>query len=112
MNVRKNQILFRVTDQELEQININVKKCGLSREAYLRKVSLDITPKELPSMDFLNIIYQLRMLFVSVFIFPMIKITEDEKNTVRLNGAKLQQYEKSILTPKQLKIKFSLKIRQ
>lgn len=62
MNVRKNQILFRVTDQELEQININVKKCGLSREAYLRKVSLDITPKELPSMDFLNIIYQLRMI--------------------------------------------------
>lgn len=62
MNVRKNQILFRVTDQELEQININVKKCGLSREAYLRKVSLGITPKELPSMDFLNIIYQLRMI--------------------------------------------------
>lgn len=62
MNVRKNQILFRVTDKELEQININVKKCGLSREAYLRKVSLGITPKELPSMDFLNIIYQLRMI--------------------------------------------------
>lgn len=62
MNVRKNQILFRVTDQELEQININVKKCGLSREAYLRKISLGITPKELPSMDFLNIIYQLRMI--------------------------------------------------
>lgn len=62
MNVRKNQILFRVTDQELEQININVKKCGLSREAYLRKVSLGITPKELPTMDFLNIIYQLRMI--------------------------------------------------
>lgn len=62
MNVRKNQILFRVTDKELEQININVKKCGLSREAYLRKISLGITPKELPSMDFLNIIYQLRMI--------------------------------------------------
>lgn len=62
MNVRKNQILFRVTDKELEQININVKKCGLSREAYLRKVSLGITPKELPTMDFLNIIYQLRMI--------------------------------------------------
>lgn len=62
MNVRKNQILFRVTDKELEQINLNVKKCGLSREAYLRKVSLGITPKQLPSMDFLNIIYQLRMI--------------------------------------------------
>lgn len=62
MNVRKNQILFRVTDKEFEQININVKKCGLSREAYLRKVSLGITPKELPTMDFLNIIYQLRMI--------------------------------------------------
>lgn len=62
MNVRKNQILFRVTDKELERININVKKCGLSREAYLRKISLGITPKELPSMDFLNIIYQLRMI--------------------------------------------------
>lgn len=62
MNERKNQVLFRVTDEELKQINCYVKKCGLSREAYLRMVSLGIKPKELPSMDFLNLIYQLRMI--------------------------------------------------
>ncbi len=59
MTTRKNRIQFRLTDKELEKLNRNVKKCGMSREAYLRKVISGVTPKELPTIDYISIVYEL-----------------------------------------------------
>ena len=49
---RPNVVKFRLTDKELKQLNQDVKKTGLSREAYLRLITKKIQPKELPSVDF------------------------------------------------------------
>lgn len=62
MRSRKNQILFYLNDNELELFKKKIAKTGLSREAYIRKIIRDITPKELPNADFNAVLYQLRMI--------------------------------------------------
>lgn len=62
MRKRNNRIVFYLDDNELKQLTSNVYKTGLTTGAYLRKAVFGITPKELPSMDLLNLIYQLRMI--------------------------------------------------
>ena len=60
MTTRKNQVLFRLDDKEYKHLMCDVKRTGLSREAYLRKLVMGAEIKELPTMDFINIIYELR----------------------------------------------------
>ncbi len=59
MRNRNNRIVFYLNDSELKRLNSNVKKCGMSREAYLRKVISGVTPKELPTIDYISIVYEL-----------------------------------------------------
>ena len=59
MTNRTHQILFRLNEKEYQAFIKKVEKTGLSREAYLRYLIQNITPKELPSMDFFNVIKQL-----------------------------------------------------
>ncbi len=51
-----------MNDDEFEKLNGDVNKCGLSREAYLRKLVFGAEVKELPTKDFTKIIYELSML--------------------------------------------------
>ena len=62
MRSRKNQILFYLNDDELACFKKKIEKTGLSREAYIRKIIRNITPKEMPDADFHSILYQLRMI--------------------------------------------------
>lgn len=62
MKTRCKQIPFRVTEKELEIINSKAKKCGLSREAYLRKTALEAQVKELPDISHLDVVFQLKMI--------------------------------------------------
>lgn len=58
---RKNEIKFRLTDKELEQLNEDVKKTGYSRERYIRSVLITHrVPNPLPPETFNNTIYYLR----------------------------------------------------
>lgn len=58
---RKNEIKFRLTDKELEQLNEDVKKTGYSRERYIRSVLIKHrVPNPLPPETFNNTIYYLR----------------------------------------------------
>ena len=59
MRTRSNRIFLRLNDAELEKLNTAVRKSGLSREVYLRKLIDGIQPKELPPPDFRPMMRQL-----------------------------------------------------
>ena len=59
---RRNKIDLRLSDRELERLNRDVKKAGMSREAYLRQLIKKIQPKELPSADYTDILKNLRQI--------------------------------------------------
>ena len=62
MLIRRNKIDLRLSDQELARLNRDVKKAGMSREAYLRQLIKQIQPKELPSADYTEILKNLRQI--------------------------------------------------
>lgn len=60
--MRKRDIRIQVwlNDAEKERLDRNVKKSGLSREAYLRRLINGYVPKELPPVDYHAMMKQLR----------------------------------------------------
>ena len=63
---RPNQILLFLNDKELQILNQRVAKTGLTRSAYLRRLIMDKPPKELPPMDFYDVLRELRQLNVNM----------------------------------------------
>lgn len=57
---RNNSIIFRLSQKELEELNIKVAKSGLSRESFIRQVLAGATLSERPSKDLLQVIKQLQ----------------------------------------------------
>ena len=66
MRKRSNQILFYLNDKELKILNQRIAKTGLSREAYLRSLIENIVPKELPPMDFYDVMRELRQISINM----------------------------------------------
>lgn len=62
MRNRNNEIKIRLYDDELNVLDERAKKCGLSREAYLRKLIVGVVPIEKPSVEWLSVIKNLRYL--------------------------------------------------
>ena len=59
MRKRNNLIQVWLSDDELSKLDIQAKKCGLSRAAFLRQLICGIQPKELPPPDFRPMMRQL-----------------------------------------------------
>lgn len=57
---RKNRVEIRLSDDELEYLNLAVARSGLSREAYLRLIIQKIVPAEKPYPELIETIKQLR----------------------------------------------------
>ena len=55
---RKNRVEIRLSDDELNHLNVAVAKTGLSREAYLRLIIQKIVPAEKPYPDLKETIYR------------------------------------------------------
>ena len=66
MRKRPNQILFYLNDKELKILNQRIAKTGLSREAYLRSLIENTVPKELPPMDFYDVMRELRQISINM----------------------------------------------
>lgn len=49
---RKNQFLIRLSDQEMAQLNRNVDRSGLTREAFIRKIIREETIYEALPLDY------------------------------------------------------------
>jgi len=62
MNQRNNRVQIWMNDEELNRLNAKVKKCGLSRESYIRLLIENVTPKETPQIEFSEILKHLRQI--------------------------------------------------
>ena len=62
MNQRNNRVQIWMNDSELNRLNAKVKKCGLSRESYIRLLIEGVTPKEMPQIEFSEILKHLRQI--------------------------------------------------
>lgn len=52
MRKRKHQIIFRLTDNEVDRLRASVAATGLSTEAYLRQLISGQVPKALPPAEY------------------------------------------------------------
>lgn len=57
---RRNEIKLRLYDDELNMLNLEVEKSGLSREAYIRSLLSKELPRGKPTEDYLEVIHQLK----------------------------------------------------
>ena len=62
MNRRTNRVEFRLDEKEYSALMKNVRKAGLSREAYMRKLIRGAPVKELPPVDFFSVLKELRQI--------------------------------------------------
>ena len=62
MNKRNNRIQIWMNDAELKKLTSKVKKSGLSRESFIRSLIDGAVIKELPQLDFQEILKNLRQI--------------------------------------------------
>ncbi len=66
MRYRRHQVKTRLDDNEYLAFEKNVAKTGLSKEAYLRSLIAKTVPKELPPMDFFDVMRELRQININM----------------------------------------------
>lgn len=60
MNRRNILINFRLSEKELQQLNVKVRKSGMSREQFIRDTLANKKVNELPPIDFTKLIFEVR----------------------------------------------------
>ena len=60
MNKRNILINFRLTDEELKNLNYKVKRTGMSREEFIREAIFNKIIHEAPPVDYNKFIFELR----------------------------------------------------
>lgn len=59
---RTHEIHLRLNDWEYQWLMRNAAKCGLSQQAYLRKLCLDKQPTERPPMELIDILRNIQQI--------------------------------------------------
>ena len=59
---RNRQVLFRLTDEEYEKLLKDVKRSGLNREEFIRSALNHAVFKEMPQLEFTEILRHLRQI--------------------------------------------------
>ena len=59
---RNHQVLFRLNDAEYKTLNQNVARSGLCREEFIRSALKNVTFKEMPQLEFNDILKNLRQI--------------------------------------------------
>ena len=57
---RPHEVHLRLSEEEYRALEKNRAKCRLPQQAYLRKLCLDVQPKELPPVDFFRVLKELQ----------------------------------------------------
>ena len=60
MRKREIKVTFRLNKKEWEHLKKQVDRCGYSQERYIRSLIAGYIPREMPPLDFHNIIRELR----------------------------------------------------
>ena len=66
MRKREYRMTLRFTKDELDNLDIKVKKAGMSREAYCRKVLSETEVVEAPNVDVHQLIYEIRRIGINI----------------------------------------------
>lgn len=56
---RSIKVTFRVNEKELAHLKKQVKRCGYSQERYIRSLIEGYVPREMPPIDYHNMIHEL-----------------------------------------------------
>lgn len=59
MAFRTKELKVRMSDDEFDSLNERVQKCGISREKFIRLVLSDHQPKQLPPIEYFQLIKEL-----------------------------------------------------
>ena len=63
---RTHKICLRLSDKEYEALESNREKCGLTQQAYLRKMCLNVRPNEQPPMEFFDVLNELSNISIAM----------------------------------------------
>lgn len=63
---RNREVLLWLDEKEYAELHVNAKRCGLSVQAYLRKLLSDIQPVERPGADYFEVLKNLRQINVNM----------------------------------------------
>ena len=66
MRKRNKAILFRLTEDEAQELDRRVRRSGLTREAYLRHLIRDRVPRESPPPDYYAMMRELHAIGVNL----------------------------------------------
>lgn len=59
-STRPHEVHLRLNEEEYRALEKNRAKCRLTQQAYLRKLCLDVQPKEQPPVDFFRVLKELQ----------------------------------------------------
>ena len=63
---RPHEVHLRLSEEEYRALEKNRAKCGLPQQTYLRKLCLEVQPKEQPPMDFYRVLKELRRIGINM----------------------------------------------
>ena len=63
---RNQRFLVSLTEKEMERLMRDVRRTGLTRDAYIRKLISGIQPKERPAADFFEVLKFLRQISINM----------------------------------------------
>lgn len=109
MRKRNVPIMFRLNRREAEALDKKVKKSGLNREAYLRKLIQGMVPRDVPPPDYYSMMRELHKIGNNLNQIALKAHTLNVLDVQRYDEA-LRQYEKTVkliteavLLPEQVK---------
>lgn len=63
---RSERLQVYLTEKEMKGLNDRIKKTGLTKSAYIRKIIKDIQPKERPHADYFEVLKVLRQISINM----------------------------------------------
>ena len=110
MKTRTNEIKVRLTQRELEELNIRAKGCGYSRESYIRSLISGYIPRPMPPLDYHAMMKELHSIGNNLNQIAQKAHILNAVDAVRYNAAvqmfieALNKIESSMLLPEKIKI--------
>jgi len=73
---RKHEVHLRLNDEEHQALERNSIKCKLTKQVYLRKMCLDVKPKEWPPMELFRMINELQKITNDMYFIARASSTQ------------------------------------
>ena len=112
MRKRKNMVVIRLNDDELNRFNTKAQKSGLTKQAYFIQLIKGYVPKEAPPLDYYKMMNELHRIGNNLNqIAYMANATgkidaEEYEKNVDLLKKKIKEISKAVLSPERIRSKW------